>query len=54
HVALAELGMDSLQSVRVRGWFLRHLGVEASVLSIMSSGYSLSRLCEDVLVSWRK
>ncbi|KAH9815752.1 Polyketide synthase protein [Teratosphaeria destructans] len=54
NVPVADLGMDSLQSVRVREWVLKHLGVEVSVLKIMSSNYSLSRLCEDVLVSWRK
>ncbi|KAF2122763.1 hypothetical protein BDV96DRAFT_561328 [Lophiotrema nucula] len=53
-VPVAEHGVDSLVSVRIREWFLKELGVEVPVLKIMSTNHSLSRVCEDVLVGWRK
>lgn len=51
---VANLGIDSLVAVRIREWFLEEVGVDVSVLKILSSSYSMSRLCEDVLVDWRK
>ncbi|TPX13570.1 uncharacterized protein E0L32_006041 [Thyridium curvatum] len=51
---VANLGIDSLVAVRIREWFLDQIGVDVSVLKILSTSYSLSRLCEDVLVDWRK
>ncbi|KAB5530404.1 hypothetical protein GE09DRAFT_1252605 [Coniochaeta sp. 2T2.1] len=53
-IPVANLGIDSLVAVRVREWFLDQVGVDVSVLKILSTSYSLSRLCEDVLVDWRK
>ncbi|OKL62581.1 hypothetical protein UA08_02969 [Talaromyces atroroseus] len=53
-VPVANLGVDSLVSVRIREWFLKELGVEVPILKMMSTNHSLSRLCEDVLVGWRK
>ncbi|KAH0174845.1 polyketide synthase, partial [Aureobasidium melanogenum] len=54
NVAVADLGVDSLVSVRIREYFLSELGVNMPVLKIMSTNHSLSRLCEDALVGWRK
>ncbi|KAF2647846.1 hypothetical protein K491DRAFT_723083 [Lophiostoma macrostomum CBS 122681] len=53
-VAVTELGVDSLVSVRIREWFLKELGVNIPVLKLMSSSYSLARVCEDALAGWRK
>lgn len=53
-VPVANLGVDSLVSVRIREWFLKELGVEVPVLKIMSTNHSMSRLCEDALAGWRK
>lgn len=51
---VANLGIDSLVAIRIREWFLRELEVDVPVLKIMSDTYSMLRLCEDVLVDWRK
>lgn len=51
---VASLGIDSLVAVRIREWFLEEVGVDVSVLKILSTSYSISRLCEDVLVDWRR
>ncbi|KAL5325443.1 hypothetical protein ACEPPN_006568 [Leptodophora sp. 'Broadleaf-Isolate-01'] len=53
-VPVAEHGVDSLVSVRIREWFLKDLGVDVPVLKLMSTNHTLSRLCEDALASWRK
>jgi nucleoside-diphosphate-sugar epimerase/malonyl CoA-acyl carrier protein transacylase/SAM-dependent methyltransferase/NAD(P)-dependent dehydrogenase (short-subunit alcohol dehydrogenase family) len=51
---VAEHGVDSLVSVRIRKWFLQELGVDVPVLKLMSTNHTLSRVCEDALVGWRK
>ncbi|KAG4253521.1 hypothetical protein FPRO03_07481 [Fusarium proliferatum] len=51
---VASLGIDSLVAIRIREWFMKELGVEVPVLKIMSVGHSLSRVCDDVLVDWRR
>lgn len=53
-VPVADRGVDSLVSVRIREWFLKELGVDVLVLKLMSTNHSLSRVCEDALASWRK
>lgn len=52
--SVASLGIDSLIAIRVREWFLKELGVDVPVLKVMSDTYSMSRMCDDVLVGWRK
>jgi NAD(P)-dependent dehydrogenase (short-subunit alcohol dehydrogenase family) len=52
--SVASLGIDSLVAIRVREWFLKELGVDVPVLKVMSDTYSMSRMCDDVLVGWRK
>jgi acyl transferase domain-containing protein/SAM-dependent methyltransferase/NADP-dependent 3-hydroxy acid dehydrogenase YdfG len=51
---VASLGVDSLVAIRIREWMLREMGVDLSVIKVMSDTYPMSRMCEDVLVSWRK
>ena len=51
---VASLGLDSLVAIRIREWFLKEMGVDVPVLMVMSDTYSMSRLCEDVLVEWRR
>lgn len=53
-MAIAEHGVDSLVSVRIRDWFLKELGVDVPVLKLMSTNHTLSRVCEDALAAWRK
>ncbi|KAF5026352.1 hypothetical protein F66182_1560 [Fusarium sp. NRRL 66182] len=53
-VPVASLGIDSLVAVRVREWFMHHVGVEVSVLKVMSINTMLVDLCKDVLAVWRK
>ncbi|KAH9865982.1 hypothetical protein J1614_008546 [Plenodomus biglobosus] len=52
--AIADHGVDSLVSVRIREWFLKELGVDVPVLKLMSTNHTLSRVCEDALAGWRK
>lgn len=52
-MAVADHGVDSLVSVRIRDWFLKELGVDVPVLKLMSTNHTLSRVCEDALVGWR-
>jgi acyl transferase domain-containing protein/nucleoside-diphosphate-sugar epimerase/SAM-dependent methyltransferase/NAD(P)-dependent dehydrogenase (short-subunit alcohol dehydrogenase family) len=52
-VPVADHGVDSLVSVRIREWFLKELGVDVPVLKLMSTNHTLSRVCEDALVGWR-
>ncbi|KAL4881198.1 hypothetical protein BJY04DRAFT_218375 [Aspergillus karnatakaensis] len=54
NMPVANLGIDSLVAIRIREWFLKQMGVDVPVLKIMSDTYSMSRMCEDVLVEWRK
>lgn len=54
NMAVASLGIDSLVAIRIREWFLKEMGVNVAVLKIMSDSYSMSRMCDDVLVGWRK
>ena len=51
---VSSLGIDSLVAIRIREWFLREIGVDVPVLKIMSDTHSMLRLCEDVLVDWRR
>lgn len=51
---VASLGVDSLVAIRIREWMLREMGVDVSVIKVMSDTYPMSRMCDDVLVSWRK
>ncbi|KAI0476063.1 hypothetical protein GGR56DRAFT_674565 [Xylariaceae sp. FL0804] len=54
NTAVASLGIDSLVAVRIREWFLRELAVDVPVLKLMSDTYPVARMCDDVLVEWRK
>ncbi|KAF4442643.1 putative polyketide synthase [Fusarium austroafricanum] len=54
NVPVASMGIDSLVAVRVREWFMQNVGVEVSVLKVMSLNTSLLDLCKDVLAVWRK
>jgi SAM-dependent methyltransferase/NADP-dependent 3-hydroxy acid dehydrogenase YdfG len=54
NTTVASLGIDSLVAIRIREWFLKETGVDVPVLKIMSDSYSISRMCEDVLVDWRR
>lgn len=54
NMSVANLGIDSLVAIRIREWFLKEMGVDVPVLKIMSDTYSMSRMCEDVLVDWRR
>ncbi|KAJ5919847.1 hybrid NRPS/PKS enzyme [Penicillium verhagenii] len=54
NMPVAILGIDSLVAIRIREWFLREMGVDVPVLKIMSDNYSMSRMCDDVLVDWRR
>ncbi|CAH0051607.1 unnamed protein product [Clonostachys solani] len=51
---VAEHGVDSLVSVRIRDWFLKELGVDVPILKLMSTNHTLTRVCEDALAGWRK
>ncbi|KAF2763053.1 hypothetical protein EJ05DRAFT_459880 [Pseudovirgaria hyperparasitica] len=51
---VAEHGVDSLVSVRIREWFLKELGVDVPVLKLMSTNHTMSRVCEDAFAGWRK
>ena len=53
-VPVAEHGVDSLVSVRIRDWFLKELGVDVPVLKLMSTNHTLAQVCEDALAGWRK
>jgi acyl transferase domain-containing protein/nucleoside-diphosphate-sugar epimerase/SAM-dependent methyltransferase/NAD(P)-dependent dehydrogenase (short-subunit alcohol dehydrogenase family) len=53
NMPVADYGVDSLVSVRIREWFLKELGVDVPVLKLMSTNHTLSRVCEDALVGWR-
>jgi hypothetical protein len=54
NVAVASMSIDSLVTVRIREWFMQHVGVEVSVLKVMSLNTVLVELCKDVLAVWRK
>ncbi|KAK4168086.1 hypothetical protein QBC43DRAFT_310807 [Cladorrhinum sp. PSN259] len=54
NMPIASLGIDSLVAVRVREWFMHYVGVEVSVLKVMSANTALADLCKDVLAGWRK
>jgi hypothetical protein len=54
NMPVANLGIDSLVAIRIREWFLREMGVDMPVLKIMSDTYSMSRMCDDALVEWRR
>ena len=53
NMPVASLGIDSLVAIRIREWFLKEMGVDMPVLKVMSDSYSMSRMCDDVLVDWR-
>nr|ALQ32784.1 putative polyketide synthase [Fusarium babinda] len=54
NVPVASMGIDSLVAVRIREWFMQQVGVEVSVLKVMSLNTVLVDLCKDVLAVWRK
>ncbi|KAI0455760.1 hypothetical protein F5B21DRAFT_180963 [Xylaria acuta] len=54
NMPVASLGIDSLVAIRIREWFLKEMGVDVPVLKVMSDSYSMSRMCDDVLVDWRR
>ena len=54
NLPVASLGIDSLVAIRIREWFLKEMGVDVPVLKVMSDNYSMSRMCDDVLVDWRR
>ncbi|KAI5462039.1 hypothetical protein BGZ63DRAFT_463158 [Mariannaea sp. PMI_226] len=54
NMPVASLGIDSLVAIRIREWFLKEVNIEVPVLKLMSVSHSLSRICDDVLVDWRK
>ncbi|POR35115.1 Polyketide synthase [Tolypocladium paradoxum] len=54
NMPVASLGIDSLVAIRIREWFLKEVGIEVPVLKLMSVSHSLSRMCDDVLVDWRR
>jgi acyl transferase domain-containing protein len=54
NMPVASLGIDSLVAIRIREWFLKELGVDVPVLKVMSDSYSMSHMCDDVLVDWRR
>jgi acyl transferase domain-containing protein/NAD(P)-dependent dehydrogenase (short-subunit alcohol dehydrogenase family)/phospholipid N-methyltransferase len=54
NMPVASLGIDSLVAIRIREWFLKETGVDVPVLKLMSDSYTMSRMCDDVLVDWRR
>jgi len=54
NLPVASLGVDSLVAVRIREWFMHSVGIEVSVLKVMSDNTALVELCKDVLAVWRK
>ena len=54
NMPVASLGIDSLVAVRIREWFMHYVGIEVSVLKVMSANTALVELCKDVLAVWRK
>ncbi|KAK2591733.1 Polyketide synthase 19 [Conoideocrella luteorostrata] len=54
NMPVARLGIDSLVAIRIREWFLKEVGIEVPVLKVMSVSHSLTRMCDDVLVGWRR
>lgn len=54
YMAIADHGVDSLVSVRIRDWFLKELRVDVPVLKLILTNHTLSRVCEDAIAGWRK
>lgn len=54
NMPVASLGIDSLVAVRIREWLMHYVGIEVSVLTVMSANTALVELCKDVLAVWRK
>ncbi|KAK0123298.1 Polyketide synthase 19 [Cadophora gregata f. sp. sojae] len=54
NMPVASLGIDSLIAIRIREWFLKEMGVDVPVLKVMSDTYTMSGMCDDVLVNWRR
>ncbi|KNG44008.1 polyketide synthase [Stemphylium lycopersici] len=54
NMPVASLGIDSLVAVRIREWVMHYVGVEVSVLKVMSANTALVELCKDILAVWRK
>jgi hypothetical protein len=52
NMPVASLGIDSLVAIRIREWFFKETAVDVPVLKIMSDSYSISHMCEDVLVDY--
>jgi acyl transferase domain-containing protein/short-subunit dehydrogenase len=53
-MSVANLGIDSLVAIRMREWFLKEVGVEVSVIKVLSVNTSLTELCRDILATWRR
>ncbi len=53
-MSVANFGIDSLVAIRMREWFLQEVGVEVSVVKVLSTNTSLTELCRDVLAAWRR
>jgi NADP-dependent 3-hydroxy acid dehydrogenase YdfG len=52
--SVANLGIDSLVAITMREWFQREIGVDVSVIKVLSVNTSMTELCKDVLASWRR
>ncbi len=53
-MSVANFGIESLVAIRMREWFLQEVGVEVSVVKVLSTNTSLTELCRDVLAAWRR
>jgi aryl carrier-like protein len=53
-MSVANLGIDSLVAITLREWFQREIGADVSVVKVLAMNTSLTDLCKDALVSWRK
>ncbi|KAF1838971.1 hypothetical protein BDW02DRAFT_487984 [Decorospora gaudefroyi] len=53
-MSVANLGIDSLVAIRMREWFSQEIGVDVSVVKILSVNTSMLELCRDVLAMWRR
>ncbi|KAF2794869.1 ketoacyl-synt-domain-containing protein [Melanomma pulvis-pyrius CBS 109.77] len=52
--SVANLGIDSLVAITMREWFQKEIGVDVSVIKVLSVNTSMTDLCKDVLASWRR
>lgn len=54
HMKREELDSNMPVAVRIREWLMHYVGIEVSVLTVMSANTALVELCKDVLAVWRK